>query len=161
MAVKNTYYWRVSLITRDFNMLALMTPGYDEEHCREISQNWWRGGWLRGDNLRVTAHLHYVLTPDRLVQWFENAEWLGAYPSSARKPTIKKPKWVLVQMVPEVMEASKRALSEARMSRMKPVPTLDEFRTNALRALILVTYGTDEDRGWTLAQYKRLRDGGA
>lgn len=157
MGVKNTYYWRIPLLPRDFEVMVAKTPGYDAEHCREIVQNWWRGGWLRGDNLRVSAHLNHILVAEVLVRLFDDLSWMGAYPTKARAPKSKKPKWVLVEIAPEVMEASKRALSEVRKSGWKPVPKLDDFRTNALRGFLIRLYGGDEEKGWTREEYEKIR----
>jgi hypothetical protein len=143
---RRTYYWRIPLLPRDLRRMAELTPGYDPDQCEEMLRDWWYGSWLSGENLQVSAHLSSILTVEELVRRFDFLD-LSSQPRNRRAPSSARPKWVLVRMPPEAMDASRKARSRLRKWGAD-VADLDEFRTVALRDMVLDVYGGDPERGW-------------
>jgi len=151
---KRTYNYDVGFFPADIEALVERTPEYDEESARKAVRNWWKTGYLKGGRLNLTVHLKALLTEDELLRAFNVGGTRMANTHKLfknglqRKPRASKPKFIIVQMVPSVMNISAKIAHKIKKTYKYqygdgPVPSIHTIRRHVLRGVILRIYGLD------------------
>lgn len=135
---KRTYYFKVTLRDEDFARMLALVPEYDPEQCREITKPWWKGNHMQEENRRVSVHLNYLIHEDSFKQALEAIDGL---PPMERMPSGSRPKWVVVELNPEMMAMSAK---RARQLHSKA----NDFRHAVIRAIVLGVFGLIEAPEW-------------